>query len=83
MPIRFGKVSTNHETFLPESIEQVLGDITVFSILIRPFCNAVIRVFRVVHTESIVMLSGEDKVFASGICRNVCPTGRFELDRIE
>ena len=83
MPVRFGEISTNHEAFLTESIKQVLGDICIFTVLVWSFCDAIIRIFGIVHTEAVMMLGSKDEVFASGFFRNIRPTGRLKLDRIE
>ena len=83
MPVGLGEVGANHEILLSESIEHMIGHITVFTVFIRALCNAVIRIFGIEHTESVVMFGSKYQIFESGVFHDGRPFCRIELGRIK
>ena len=83
MPVRLREVTTHHETFLAESIPYVTGHVLTRVVLERTVGDGVIGIFRIEHTETIVMLGGENHVLHTGFIHDACPLVRIKVCRIE
>ena len=83
MPVRLREVTTHHETFLAESIPYVTGHVLTRVVLERTIGNGVIGILRIEHTETIVMLGGENHVLHTGFIHDARPLVRIKVCRIE
>ena len=83
MPVWFREISTDHEIFLPESIENIPCHIFLRAILKCTMGNREISFLRIVHTESVMVLGCKDDVTHSGIFHYIRPLIRIKVDRIE
>ena len=83
VPVGLGEVGANHELLIAEGGEYVLKHIA-FGIV--PECvlsDGVISESGVKHTESIVVLGGENHIFHPCTLHDFCPLRRIELSGVE
>ena len=81
MPVGLGEIETRPETRAAEGIDHSTGKIS----LRRTFlpCAAVVGLLGVEHTESIVVLGGEDHILHARLLSRCSPSFRVEMLRIE
>ena len=83
MPVGLREVTTHHEVLLAECIPYVTGHILTRVVLEWTVGNGVIGVLRIEHTETIVMLGGENHVLHTGFIHDARPLVRVKVGRIE
>ena len=85
VPVCFGEVSADADTFLAECIKHGFYDIRIFVLMERAvLCGClIIGIFRIPQAESVVMLCGQNQIAESAILCHLCPLLRLETDRVE
>ena len=83
VPVGLREIASYPEIFLAESVEHMAKHIAARIVAIGCLGYCEIGVFRVVHTETIVMLAGKHQILHSGIVHNLCPLIGIEFHGIE
>ena len=83
MPVGLGKITSYHETFVTERVKHMISHVLARIVLERSVSDREIRIFGIKHTESVMMLGGENHIFHSRILHHFRPLLRIKLHRIE
>jgi len=85
VPVGLGEISPDHKIFFPESIEDLLSHIAARVGREGGFggCDLIVRLLRIKHTETVMMLGGEDHVFHARRFGGSRPFRRIKVGGIE